>query len=66
MEDLETGEISLIDTSDTTDQKKTFIERRQQLKKLSNRAKIGLVEVNTEKPYMTTLYRFFKRRELKS
>jgi uncharacterized protein (DUF58 family) len=68
MRDLETGERKLIDTSDEhirKHQREVFLKRKRALKEIASKTEAGIIEVSTDKPYVTTLYKFFKQREMK-
>lgn len=66
LEDAETGEPALVDTSD-----RFFVNRylegkqqkEQELKQLFTKANVDSIFVSTDKPYISPLVRFFKQRE---
>ncbi len=66
LEDSETGEIVELDTNDKNvcaTYEKINTERTKKFKKALARSNIDLLEVSTNKPYITALRKFFERRK---
>ncbi len=66
LEDAETGEVILVDTSDPAVRAgfaRLAGERDQALSQRLRRLEIDLVEIDTERPYVDALVRFFHKRE---
>ncbi len=66
LEDAETGEVILVDTSDPAVREgfaRLAGERDQALSQRLRRLEIDLVEIDTERPYVDALVRFFHKRE---
>ena len=63
--DAETGALTVIDTSDRK-LRREFQEvqarRRRERTEMLNRNEVGLIELETGRPYATVLVRFFRRR----
>ncbi len=65
LEDSETGEVVSINTSSISvrqEYEDVNAKRLANFKRALNRSKIDLLEVRTDKPYITALKRFFERR----
>ncbi len=65
LEDSETGEVVSVNTSSASVRKEyedVNAKRLAEFKRALNRSKIDLLEVRTDKPYITALKRFFERR----
>lgn len=68
MQDGETLEMKLINTNDPNVQqrlKQSFLERKRALKEVADQTGIGLIEIDTDQPFMPRLLKFFKLRELR-
>ncbi len=66
LEDAETGEVILVDTSDPAVREgfaRLAGERDRALSQRLRRLEIDLVEIDTERPYVDALVRFFHKRE---
>lgn len=64
--DTETGRETLVDTSDGETRKlyaKAAIERRRKQEQVFQRTKVDAINVRTDRPYVSELYRFFRMRE---
>ncbi|MFR6033839.1 MAG: hypothetical protein ACLUKN_12070 [Bacilli bacterium] len=65
LEDGETGEIVELDTNNSAVRKayeKTNFERLKEFKRALARSNVDLLEVFTDKPYITVLRKFFEKR----
>lgn len=68
LQDLETGEIKVVNSNDPRVQRHlhhVFLERKHALKTIVNQTGIGLIEVHTDQPFMPSLRQFFKWREVR-
>ena len=67
IEDLETHQKKIIDTSDPSvaeHQEQACLQRKTLLKEIANKTGMGLIEIDTDQPFMPRLIRFFRIREL--
>ncbi|MFH1754014.1 MAG: DUF58 domain-containing protein [Candidatus Omnitrophota bacterium] len=68
LEDAETGKSFLVDTSDRSlreEYKKNSAQRIEERKKLFNSINIDSVDIRTDVPYIESLMKFFKMREIR-
>jgi hypothetical protein len=66
LEDEESGEQILVNTSDETfrnNYKQAIINRNKDLQEKMNKLKVDLVQINTSEPFHVPIMKFFKLRE---
>ncbi|MFA7294672.1 MAG: DUF58 domain-containing protein, partial [Candidatus Omnitrophota bacterium] len=66
LEDLESGETFMVDTSDIALRKKynqDAKQRQSERKMLFSSVNVDTIEVRTDMPYTQSLFRFFRNRE---